>query len=190
MTQKDLTTQTEKKQREKGRRTRTALRTALLRMLETTPLEQITIRELTAEAGVAYATYFRNYGDKEALLRDLAADEISTLLALSLPLFFANDSLASTRVLCAYVWEQRSLWRALLTGGAASAMKAEYLRQALEVMKERQPTDSWLPGDLAVSFSVSALVEVIVWWLRNDNPPSVQDMAVVVNRLAVAPVMT
>src|SRR5688572_25004616 len=120
MTQNSLAAQTTKKHREKGRRTRTALRTALLYLLETKPLEQITIRELTAEAGVAYATYFRNYEDKEALLHDLAADEISTLLALSLPLFFANDSLASTRVLCAYVWEQRSLWQALLTGGAAS----------------------------------------------------------------------
>lgn len=175
--------------RGKSRRTRMALREALLALIVEKPLEQITIRELTAAAGVAYATYFRNYADKEALLHDLVADEVATLLALTVPLFVTVDSLASTRALCAYVWERRDLWRALLTGGAAGAMKTEYQRQAL-LMREKQPLgESWLPADLAVSFCVAGLVEILTWWLKHEDPPSAHDMAEVINRLAVMPLM-
>ena len=170
-------------------RTRTALCGALLALLEERSLEQITIKELTGRAGVGYATYFRLYQDKEALLHELAADEISRLLAMSLPIFYTVDSLASTGALCGYVWEHRKLWKALLTGGAAATLKEEYLRQALKVIKDRPNPDLWLPGDLAVTFAVTALVEILAWWLKQPQPASVREMAEVLNRLTVVPLM-
>ncbi|MBA54539.1 MAG: hypothetical protein CMK89_08805 [Pseudomonadales bacterium] len=175
---------------ERSRRTRKALRNALLNLLQIKPLEQIRIRELTSEAGVAYATYFRNYEDKNALLQDLLSDEINSLLAMTLPLFFSGNRLVSTQELCKHIWKRRDIWRALLMGGAAPALKAEYLRQALKIAGDQAGNDSWVPGDLAVSVSVSSLLEIMIWWLTHENPPSAEHMAVVVYRLAVAPVLT
>lgn len=170
-------------------RTRAALCNALLSLLEEEPFEQITIKAVTARAEVGYATFFRHYPDKEALLHDLAAHEIGKLLAMTMPILYTTDSLASTRALCAYVWEHRKLWTALLTGGAAAVLKEEFLRKALRLAEERPNPEPWLPDDLAVTFAVTGAVEILAWWLKQPDPPSIQQMAEVVNRLVVVPIV-
>lgn len=173
---------------EKTYRTQIALRNALLELLEEQPFEQIKVKEITTRAEVGYATFFRRYSDKDHLLRDLAAGEIDRLLTMTLPLLYTVDTLASTQALCAYVWEHRRVWKALLTGGAAASLKEEYLRQALKLARERPSPDAWLPEDLAVTFAVTAIIEMQAWWLGHPHPPSVKEMAAIINRLAVAPI--
>ncbi len=168
-------------------RTRPALCGALLELLEDRPFDQITIREITARAGVGYATFFRRYPDKDALLHDVAASEISKLLAMTLPILFTVDSRASVQALCAYLWEHRKLWSALLTGGAAATLKEEFVRQAQQVAVDRPDQQTWLPGDLSIVFSVSATIEILAWWLKQDNPPPVKRMAEILDLLVVTP---
>jgi AcrR family transcriptional regulator len=169
-------------------KTRAALHGALLAILEEQPFEQVTIREITVKAGVGYATFFRHYPDKETLLHDFAARQISQLLAMALPLLFTVDSHASTRALCAYVWEHRKLWSALLTGGAAGALKDEFVQQALRVAAQYDGgVDTGLPNELRVVFCVTGVVEILAWWLKQKAPLSVNRMAEVLDRLVVAP---
>lgn len=175
--------------RQRATRTRAALTGALLSLLEERSQEQITIRDITNRARVGYATFFRNYPDKEALLHDLAAGEINKLLAMTLPIFYSVDSESSHRALCAYVWEHRQLWTSLLTGGAAAALKKEYLRQALQLLEEPGQPTSWLPADLAVTFAVTAIIEILAWWLKQADPPGTKEMAEILNRLTVLPIM-
>ena len=170
-------------------RSRPALREALLSLLEERPFEHVTVRELTARAGVGYATFFRHYPDKEALLHDLAAHEISKLLAMAQPILYTVDSRASAEALCSYVWEYRKLWSALLTGGAAAMLKDEFVRQARQIAAERSSRHAWLPGDLSVVFSVASTVEILAWWLRQSKPPSVQRMAQILDQLVIIPSM-
>lgn len=174
--------------REKVYRTQIALRAALLELLEEQPFEQIKVRDITTRAGVGYATFFRRYSDKDHLLDDLATDEIRRLMTMTLPLFYTVDTLASNQALCAYVWEHRKVWKALLAGGAAASLKEEYLRQALELTKVSPDPNAWLPDDLAVTFAVTAILEILAWWLKSSAPPSVREMAAIIDRLAVAPV--
>ena len=168
-------------------RTRPALCSALLSLLEEKPFEQVTVREITARAGVGYATFFRRYPDKEALLHDLAAFEISKLLAMAEPILYTVDSRASAQALCAYLWEHRKLWTALLTGGAAAILKEEFVRRAQQNAVERRNQKSWLPGDLSVVFSVAATIEILAWWLKQSSPPSVKQMAEILDRLVITP---
>ena len=168
-------------------RTQSALRAALLTLLEEGPFEQVTVRDITARACVGYATFFRRYPDKEALLHDVAAREIRQLLAMTLPILFTVDSRASSQAVCAYVWEHRKLWSALLTGGAAATLKQEFVRQARELAAKSLDLHSWLPGDLSVVFSVSATVEIFSWWLNQADPPPVVDMAEILDSLVVTP---
>lgn len=171
-------------------KTRAALYAALLALLEERPFEQVTVREITAKAGIGYATFFRHYPDKESLLDDLTARQIGELMALALPLVFTVDSRASTRALCAYVWEHRKLWSALLTGGAAGALKDEFVRQAGRVAAQHGGADdTWLPNDLRVVFCVSGVVEIMAWWLNQAAPFSINRMAGILDRLVVAPSM-
>lgn len=145
-----------------------ALRSAVLSLIERKPLEQITIREITKEAGVHYATFFRHHATKESLLDAVAADQIDSLVALTMPVLDSADGHAAILALCHYVDEHRHLWTVLLTGGAAAAMRAELLRIAREIAKERAPSDSWIPVDLAVNCTVSLIFETLAWWLSKQ----------------------
>jgi AcrR family transcriptional regulator len=170
-------------------RTRPILRGALLSLLEQRPFEQLTVREITAKADIGYATFFRHYPDKEALLDDLAASQISHLLAMTLPILSTADTRNSARALCVYVWEHRKLWSTLLTGGASGTLKDEFIRQAHKIAVTHPNPGAWLPADLTVVFSVTGTVEILAWWLKQRNPPSVDQMAEVLDSLIVAPSM-
>ncbi len=169
-------------------RTRPALAGALLSLLEEKSFDQVTVREITARAAIGYATFFRHYADKDALLNELAEQQISQLIAMTLPLLYTVDSRASTRALCAYVWEHRKIWTALLTGGAAAIMKEEFIRQA-QLLAARQPgEDDGIPTELKVLIPVSSTIELLAWWLAQDKPLAIPRMAEIVDRMVVTPV--
>lgn len=176
--------------KKRATRTRDALCNALLLLLEEKSLEQITVREITQRANVGYATFFRRYPDKEALLHDLAAQEISRLLGMTMPIFYKDDTLASTSALCQYVWEHRTLWRALLTGGAAAMLKEEFLQHALAIATEFTSNTHHqisLPNELTVTFAVTGILEILGWWLKLASPISTDEMAGIINKLVIAP---
>lgn len=140
-------------------RSRRQLLDAMLHMLETRPYDQVTIREVAREAEVGYATFFRHYPSKDALLHDLAAGQIADLLQRALPILFADDARQSCMTLFAYVSERRALWSAFLTGGAATMLKQEFTDQARQLAQQTPHDAGWLPDELRIVFAVSATVE-------------------------------
>jgi AcrR family transcriptional regulator len=146
-----------------------ALQNAMLALLETKPLEQITVRQIAAKAGVHYATFFRHHPTKESLLNLIAADQIDRLMRLTLPIMDTAGSYAAVLTLCNYVHDHRILWTILLTGGAADSMRAELLCVARALAAAQGVKDSWVAVDLAVNCSVSLIFETLAWWLA--QPP-------------------
>ena len=170
-------------------RTRSALCAALLGLLEEKPFEQITVREITRTASIGYATFFRRYTDKEALLNDLAAEEIRALMSMTVPILFTADSRSACRALCAYVADRRKLWAALLTGGAAATMREQFIRQAKQVAAGQPNPDTWLPGDLRVVYATGGVVDVLAWWLQQSPRPAADQVADILDRLVIAPTL-
>lgn len=170
-------------------RSRNALCAAMLELLEETPFDQLTIREITARAGTGYATFFRHYPDKESLLGDVASQEMVTLLEMTLPFLASASSAASTKALCRHVAEHRKLWSALLTGGAAGILRAEFIRQARLLPRARPESDSWLPADFAVVYATGATVDLLAWWLAQTESHDSDAIAAILDRLIIAPVV-
>ncbi len=168
-------------------RTRAAMRRALLALLERKQLDQITVRDIAAEAKIGYATFFRHHESKWELLRDAAEEEIGRLMALGLPLLIADDTRGSALALCKYVGEHRAIWSALLTGGAAGAMREEFIRQAMQLGASQVQKSDWLPVELGAIYGVSATVEILAWWLRQPEHFSVERIAEIVDRLVMTP---
>jgi AcrR family transcriptional regulator len=168
-------------------RTRDTLLEALLRLIEVRPFDQVTIREIAKEAGIGYATFFRHYQSKEALLHDLVAGEVASLLEQALPVLFAVDTRQSCITLFEFVAARRALWSALLTGGAASLLKEEFTAQAKRVAEAEGDVGGWLPDELRVVFAVSASVEIISWWLKQGPDFEIERIAEILDRLVVAP---
>ncbi len=170
-------------------RSRQALRAALLDLVEHRPFEAITIREITDCAGVGHATFYRHYPTKGALLDDVAAGQIRDLMALSLPVFQARSTIDVCLATVRHVEAHRRLWSALLTGGAASAVRAEIIQTAREYGGEHHPTAEWIPTDLVQRFAATALMEVLTWWLERGDTVNSEDAAKLLNQLMFFPII-
>lgn len=166
------------------RRSHSALRSALLSLLETREFEQISVREICKTAAVHYATFFRHFPSKEALLERIVSEEITRLIDASLPLQDAGNGLDAVLIMCRYIAEDRAVWNTLINGGARNAMREEWLRQARRVSAQRAPYGTWLPAELGVICSVNLIVETVAWWLsqpEKDWPPD--EVAAVLHRV-------
>ena len=168
-------------------RSSAALRDALLRLLDRKSFEQITVRDICAESGVHYATFFRHHRSKEDLLEHVATQQIATLVDLTLPIKHAVDDRTAFHALCTYVDEHRTLWASLLNGGAGAVMRAEWLRRARLVAESTDPVSSWLPKELGTICSTGLIAETISWWLgQPEGDYSVTDVSEILNRLVTS----
>jgi AcrR family transcriptional regulator len=168
-------------------RSRKALQDALLALIEERAFDQISIRDITGKAGVSYPVFFRRYGTKEQLLEDIATEEVRRLLALTVPMFYAEAEPGdlSSRALCDYIDEHRSLWSRLLVGGAAGAMHEEFRRIAKEMGETRERRNPWLPVELASSFTASGLFEILAWWMRQPADYPIENVVAIIDTLIV-----
>lgn len=163
------------------------MRAAFLELLEHTSLDQITIKEITKTAGVSYPTFFRRFGGKDELLADIATGEVRRLLSLSQQAFDDRDSPDSNKTMLAYVESHRNLWRTLLTGGAASAMREEFMRISMEITTSRARSNPWLPLDLAIPFTASGIFEIFAWWMAQPDDYPIENVEKLFNALIVEP---
>lgn len=147
-------------------RSRRALHSAFLGLLERHALEEITIRQICTAAGVHYTTFFRHHPSKESLLEDIAAEQSERLVTLCLPVVATDDRHAVHVTLCNFVSENRQLWNSLLNGGAAGTVKAELLRLCMQPAMKRVPKKSKIPVELIVISTVSVQIEALSWWLK------------------------
>ena len=169
--------------------TRKALCDGLLDLLKSRSFDEISIREIVAAAGVGYNTFFRHYPDKESVLDAIAAAEIRQLVSLSVPVLDAKDTLAACFTLCSYVAENRKLWTTLLTGGAARALREEFVRASREVGENRPRGKDWVPLDIAIILVTSGIFELLAWWLGQEQPLPVDRVALICQQIVVSPVI-
>jgi AcrR family transcriptional regulator len=170
-------------------RTRESLRHALLKLLDLKPMEQITIRDICDVASIGYTTFFRHHPAKESLLNDVAADEMGRLVELSLSVADTSDTRSASIALCKYVDAHRKLWSTLLTGGAAGAMRDEFMRLSLQIAATRAQPGTWPPPDIATALVVGSTIELLSWWLRDKNPLSIEQVAEIHERVIVTPIV-
>ncbi len=158
-------------------------------LLDAKPLDQITVRDIAGKAGVGYATFFRHHPTKEALLDEIAAEQINALFKLSISALATQDLKAGSTALFSYVNEHRALWSTLLTGGAAATIRDEFLRQARKIAALHGKSDGWLPADFGTVLIVSGTLELLTWWLRQSKPLSIERVSDIHVRVIASPVI-
>jgi AcrR family transcriptional regulator len=170
-------------------RSRKQIRNAFLRLLETTPLNEITIREICAKASLNYVTFFRHYQTKESLLEDIAADEVKQLVDLTLPVFNAENIAAAAVTLCTYVDTHRKLWTTLFVGGAAESVRRTLIDLSRKVSHAHMDSEGWPPKEVAVAIFVASTVELLTWWLQKKVPVPVSEVAQIFEGFIVTPAL-
>ena len=172
-------------------RTRDALREAMTELATEHPLDAITVRAIAARAGVGYATFFRHYPDKDALLADLADRLIREFLQRVAPLLQERDRAAAARSMCDFDMEHLAIYQALLAGGSGETVRAEMLRQTMITLTAARGRAPEGPFDELVLFHlVSSILNLLTWWLRNLGRVDAATMAELIERTVLTPIST
>jgi AcrR family transcriptional regulator len=173
------------------RRTRQALARALLDLAATRPFAQITVRELTEHADVGYATFFRHFPSKEALLLDVLRGVVNDLARLLQPITDAGRLDEAGRALFDYVAANarplRVLFAAQRSGTLERQLRHEVLTRVSASASFRPPAG--IPPEVAAHHLAVASLALVGWWLEHDMPHDVATMGRVYAQLVVRPIL-
>ena len=169
-------------------KTRRTLHTALVALMAEKSFDGVTIQEIAARAGIGYATFFRHYPSREALLAEIADGLIGDLLVVVAPLMLERNTAAAAQMLVRFVDERRPLCYGLLVG-AGDAMRRDITRRAIALAGGAdRVAPTWLPRDLGIVHGVAASLTILGWWLEHDPRRDSASIAAMIDRLVFAPI--
>lgn len=168
------------------RRTQKMLAKALIALTLEKNYESITIRDITEQADIGYATFFRHYHDKDALLHDVLDVVLTDLdLLLHTPPNHADMGTALFR----YVLENSSVIRVLLSSRGSSNLLQHIIDlHTQKILSENEPLpDSAVPPEIAAYHLINSSIALIQWWLEHEMPYSPERMGAIFHQLITQP---
>lgn len=178
----------EKKDR-RVQRTEEALARAVIALTLERGYAAVTIRDIAERAGIGYATFFRHFPDKEALLLNVLEVFVAELVALLQRRAPAGEPAGSGVVIFEYIQAHQELCRVLLNSqGSASLVRHLHAASVAHTLRQFQPRPgSPVPPEVAASHLVSASIALIQWWLEHDTPYPPERMGAIYDALVIAP---
>ena len=170
------------------KRTQQLLAKALIALTLEKGYEVVTIRDITERADVGYATFFRHYQSKDALLRDVSDVVLADLKSL-LPGAPKVDVEAVGVPLFRYVQEHANIIHVLLQSrGTSSLMQHIIELTSQDVLNENTPLEgSIVPAEIAAYHLINASISLIQWWLEHDMPYTPERMGAIFLALIIRP---
>ncbi len=169
------------------RRTQQALVQALISLTLEKGYDAITIRDITERANVGYATFFRHYADKNALLHEVLASVFIELTQL-LPLPSRTTAFELGEPLFRYVQQHEQVVRVLLNSGESSLLVRSVVEMsARHVCENGYEQDRRVPLEIALYHIVNSTVSLVIWWLDHDMPYSPEHMGRIYHALIEEP---
>jgi AcrR family transcriptional regulator len=169
------------------KRTQQSLARALIALTLAKNYEDVTIRDITQSADVGYATFFRHYRDKDALLEsvlDVVLDELMQMF--STPAVSDDDEVQNGVRLFQYVQQHSEMISVLLRSGAASSLVKRIIET--HTPDEHEPSgNAIVPGDIAANHLITASIALIQWWLEQGMPYPPAQMGTIYYELVIRP---
>jgi AcrR family transcriptional regulator len=173
-------------------RTRQMLITALLKLIEERGYDSLTVNDITEQANVGRATFYLHYQDKEQLLVE-SLEEMFSQLGDSIDLLSETlgerKSITATRLVFQHFADHHRLYRVLLAEKGAVmvfALLLKILSRVAEqnvILKDVDQPKTGIPTQLVAHYVTGAILGLVVWWLNNDRPYSVEQMAAIYGHL-------
>ncbi len=148
----------------------------------------VTVRDITRQAGINRATFYRHYQDKFDLL-DQYSQAVYDLLDVAEPDGHAPQATSGLVRMLEHLRANARFYRVML-GKNGDPGFAERIRKYVEKRLRRSLPDALLDktplADFCLSYLSSAAVGSVLWWLEHDMPYSPEEMAVLSYRLTEA----
>ncbi|HLW03356.1 MAG TPA: TetR/AcrR family transcriptional regulator [Ktedonobacterales bacterium] len=170
------------------KRTQNLLAKALIALTLEKGYEAVTIRDITERADVGYATFFRHYHDKDALLLDVLEVVLAELIDL-LPLSPNGDPATIGTLVFRYVQQQSEVVRVLLSSRGSTTLLQRIIEAGTEnALSQNTPLpEAVVPMEIAAYHLVASTLALIQWWLEHDMPYPPERMGSVYNELIARP---
>ncbi len=173
------------------KRTQQLLARALIALTLEKGYDAVTIRDITERADIGYATFFRHYHHKDALLQDVSEVVLAELKNL-LPTAPGADAVAIGTTLFHYVQENSNIIRVLLSSRSSTSLVQYIIDIATQdVLNKNTPLEgSAVPIEIAAYHLVNSSIALIQWWLEHEMPYSPERMGIIFHELIIQPTRT
>lgn len=140
--------------------------------------QSVTIRDITERADIGYATFFRHYRDKDALLSDVLEVVLEELMDLLSRRLSAGDAAAVGVLIFRYVQEHSEVCQVLLSSQGSPALAQRMVEAGVQnVLRQNTPQpQSPVPFEVAAYHLVTSSIGLIRWWLEHGMPYSPEQM--------------
>lgn len=172
------------------RRTRNSLRDALIILSLEMDYTSITIRDITTEADVGYATFFRHYRDKNQLLRDVLDFALEGMFDYIHPALETQEFGSVGRLLFEYIADDPELYVVLLRNRfrlqllerAVSECFTLFAAIGISLDEEDQKLK------LAFHHMGASIIALIEWWLSTNMEQSAAEIGEFFHTVVAKPV--
>ncbi len=170
------------------KRTQQLLAKALIALTLEKGYEAVTIRDITEHANIGYATFFRHYQSKDALLQDVSYVVLADLNSL-LPRSPSDDVESVGVPLFRYVQEHANIIHVLLQSRGSSLLLQRIIEIASQdVLNENKPLEnSIVPAEVAANHLIASSISLIQWWLEHNMAYTPEHMGVIYHELIIRP---
>ncbi len=171
----------------RSNRTRQALTKALISLTLEKNYDNVTVRDLAERADIGYATFFRHFPDKDALLAEVLEDTLTGLLELIQPVM--NDPERTSRIVFEYIAAHCNVVRVLLkTRNISPLMPRVFAFSSQAILEQFKPNpNNLIPPEIAANHMIASFIELIEWWLEHDMPYPPERMGVIASLLIMLP---
>lgn len=168
-------------------RTRKMLREALMSLILEEGYDEISIQDITDKANLGRATFYLHFKDKDELLQEVMNRLMEELLEQVPQLSETQWLLDDTRSLIKlfdFAAQHYDLYRILIFGsGGITASRqlresiASRVEASIQAEIDQSEVEPLLPAAFIANFFAGALLSTIYWWLDNDLPYPVEEIA-------------
>jgi len=171
------------------KRTQRLLAQALIELTLERGYESVTIRDITERADIGYATFFRHYTDKDALLHEVLEVVLDEMLLLLQPFKADADPASVGTLLFRYVQDHSEVCRVLLSSRGSMGLLQKVIETGTRnVLEQHTPAEqSQVPIEIAAHHIVASSIALIQWWLDHDLVYSAEQMGTIYRDLIVRP---
>ena len=169
-------------------RTRARLQQALIELILEKGYDAITIRDITDRAQVGYATFFRHYDSKDALLAEAFEHSIADLQNLLQSLGGGSPE-EEGQLIFSHIADNHELYQVFLREVGTQTLVDQAQREVVKelVMRYARYTPS-IPAAILANHVVASIIALIKWWLLNDMPFDPDQMGIYYAELIIEPV--
>lgn len=164
-------------------RTRQLLKDAFVELLEEKGIEKITVNRLAERATINRVTFYLHYQDIPDMVEKMADEMIKDILIIinqsNLPTKSSGENNEKIMVrFLEYIAENASFYKVVLTSKSLSIFREQLLLfltekiiSSVENKGEESPIlKKGIQKDILIWYDSSALMGIIVAWLKNDMP--------------------